>query len=131
MSDVLAMPGLGLSDRHYLDPDIDVEMLEMMHGKFAGILLQLNRLFLPQIGSMELLEEFSYGVNSRPLSLHMNELVRLGTLPRSALPGSTFSTSSFYFDNLAELHIEHMKHQRNDSVESATDPRLLAWEPDE
>lgn len=95
----------------------------MMYGQFADILLQLNRISLPQIGSMERLEEFSYDVNSRPLSLHMNELVRLGTLPRSALPGSTFSISSSYSDNLAELHMEHLKHQHNDAVESATDPR--------
>lgn len=94
-----------------------------MYGQFAGILLQLNRLSLPRIGSMECLEEFSYEVDNRPLSLHMDELVRLGTLPRSALPDSTFSISSSYSDNLAELHMEHLKHQHDDAVESATDYR--------
>ncbi|KAI2843395.1 hypothetical protein CBS147323_6392 [Aspergillus niger] len=101
MSDVFTTPGLGISECHYLDPKVDVEKLEVMYGQFAGILLQLNRLSLPRIGSMECREGFSYEVDNRPLSLHMDELVRLGTLPRSALPDSTFSTSSFYFDNLA------------------------------
>ncbi|OJJ69053.1 hypothetical protein ASPBRDRAFT_57598 [Aspergillus brasiliensis CBS 101740] len=123
MSDVLNTPGLGISDRHCLDPNVDMEKLEMMYAQFADILLQLNRLSLPRIGSVERVDEFSYEVNSRPLSLHMNELVRLGTLPRSLLPDSTFSTSSSYFDNLAELHIQHLKHQRNDAVDSATDCR--------
>ncbi|GKZ38554.1 hypothetical protein AbraIFM66950_010836 [Aspergillus brasiliensis] len=123
MSDVLNTPGLGISDRHCLDPNVDMEKLEMMYAEFADILLQLNRLSLPRIGSVERVDEFSYEVNSRPLSLHMNELVRLGTLPRSALPESTFDTSSSYFDELAELHIQHLKHQRNDAVEPATDCR--------
>lgn len=32
-----------------------------------------------------------------------------------------FESSSSYFDALAELHIEHLRHQRNDAVESVTD----------
>lgn len=51
----------------------------------------------------------------------MNELVRTGTLPRSKLPSSTFETSSDYLDRLAQLHIDHLVHQRNDAIESKTD----------
>ena len=53
----------------------------------------------------------------------MNELVRLGTLPRSTLPTGTFQTASSYFNALAELHCAHLYHQRNDAVDSANDCR--------
>ncbi|RDK37390.1 hypothetical protein M752DRAFT_91070 [Aspergillus phoenicis ATCC 13157] len=56
MSDILTAPGQGISERHYLNPDIDVEMLEMMYGQFADILLQLDKLSLLRIGSIERLK---------------------------------------------------------------------------
>ena len=49
----------------------------------------------------------------------MNELVRLGTVPRSKLPTTPFETASSYFEALAELHIWHLINQRNDAVNSA------------
>lgn len=57
--------------------------------------------------------------------MNMNELVRLGDLPRSKLPDihTTFSTASSYIEALADLNIEHLVYQRNDAVESADDCR--------
>lgn len=55
--------------------------------------------------------------------MNMNELVRLGGLPQSKLPDTTFSTTSCYLEALADLNIEHLVHQRNDAVESADDCR--------
>ncbi|RMJ26390.1 Phosphotransferase enzyme family [Aspergillus sp. HF37] len=81
----------------------------------------IMELSLPRIGSLEQIDDFTYEVACRPHSIHMNELVRLGTLPRSKLPDIVFETSSSYFDALAELHIEHLIHQRNDTVDSAID----------
>lgn len=48
-----------------------------------------------------------------------------GGLPRSKLPSldTTFNTSSSFVEALADLNIEHLVHQRNDSVESADDCR--------
>lgn len=123
LSKALNMPELRIEDRPRLDPNIDIGKLEMLYGQFADILLQLNKISLPRIGSLEQNEDFTYEVARRPLSIHMNELVRLGTLPRSKLPDVTFESSSSYFNALAELHIEHLKHQRNDAVDSATDCR--------
>lgn len=57
--------------------------------------------------------------------MNMNELVRLGTLPRSRLPplDSTFVTASSYIEALAQLNIQHLLHQRNDAVQSVEDCR--------
>lgn len=121
MSRVLNMRGLHLEDCPRLDPNIDVNKLEMLYGQFADILLQLNKLSFPRIGSLKQIDGFTYEVANRPLSIHMNELVCLGTLPRSKLPDTTFGSALSYFDALAGLQIEHLKHQRNDAVDSATD----------
>lgn len=111
MNKALNIPKVDIEDCPCLDPNIDIGKLEMLYGQFAGILLQLNKLRLPRIGSLEQIDDFTYEVARRPLFIHMNELVRLGTLPRSKLPGTTFESSSSYFDSLAELYIEHLAHQ--------------------
>ncbi|RAL02646.1 phosphotransferase family protein [Aspergillus ibericus CBS 121593] len=123
MSRALNMPGLGIEDRPRLDPNIDIEKLKMLYGQLAEILLQLNKLSFPRIGSLEQVNNGTYEVTQRPLSIHMNELVRLGTLSRSSLPRGTFESASSYFDALADLHMEHLTHQRNDAIDSATDCR--------
>ncbi|KAL2848052.1 hypothetical protein BJX68DRAFT_267967 [Aspergillus pseudodeflectus] len=53
----------------------------------------------------------------------MNSLIRLGSLPQSKLPATTFATTSSYMEALAELHISHLINQRNDAVDSAEDCR--------
>ena len=57
--------------------------------------------------------------------MNMNELVRLGTLPRSKLPSleATFKTASSYIETLAQLNMQHLLYQRNDAVQSADDYR--------
>lgn len=120
LSKALNMPELCIEDRPHLDPNIDIGKLEMLYGQFVDILLQLNKISLPWIGSLEQNEDFTYEVAHQPLSIHMNKLVRLGTLPRSKLPDVTFESSLSYFSALAELHVEHLTHQRNDAVDSAT-----------
>lgn len=57
--------------------------------------------------------------------MNMNELVRLGTLPRSKLPPleAPFRTASSYIEALAQLNIQHLLYQRNDAVQSADDCR--------
>ena len=123
MSKALNMPELRIEGRPRLDPNVDIGKLEMLYAQFADILLQLNKLSFPQIGSLKQVDDFTFEVKKRPLSIHMNGLVRLGTLPRLKLPDLTFESSSSYFDALAKLHIEHLTHQRNDAVDSATDCR--------
>ncbi|KAJ5790769.1 uncharacterized protein N7518_007780 [Penicillium psychrosexuale] len=125
MYDALNTPGCPKGQRGILDPEIDEDRLEMLYGQLAGILLQLSLLSFPRIGSLSQTDDFTWEVARRPLSMNMNELVRLGGLPRSKLPDlhTTFDTSSSYIETLAELNINHLVHQRNDSVQSADDCR--------
>lgn len=79
LSKALNMPEPRIEVRPRLDPNIDIGKLEMLYGQFADILLQPNKISLPRIGSLEQNEDFTNEVARRPLSIHMNELVRLGT----------------------------------------------------
>ncbi|KAM3449582.1 hypothetical protein MY3296_006802 [Beauveria thailandica] len=121
MGAALNTAGRGTEDRPLLDPNIDPAKLEMLYRQMADILLQLSTLELPAIGSLQQTDEFSWGVTHRPLSMHMNELVRLGTLPRAKLPDARFKSSSDYFESLSQLHLEHLTWQRNDAVQSKPD----------
>jgi aminoglycoside phosphotransferase (APT) family kinase protein len=121
MGAALNTPGRNAQERPHLDPNIDPAKLEMLYRQVADILLQLSRLEFPAIGSLEQSGESSWEATYRPLSIHMNELVRLGTLPRSKLPKGNFKSSLDYFESLSQLHIEHLFWQRNDAVESQVD----------
>ncbi|KAE8326017.1 hypothetical protein BDV39DRAFT_193962 [Aspergillus sergii] len=113
----------------YIDHDTDLgkalntPTLNIEDHPLADILLHLSQLSLPRIGSLAQIDDFTWEVRRRPLSIGMNELVRLGTLPRSTLPTTTLETTSSYFNALAESHLEHLSHQRNDAVDSANDCR--------
>ncbi|KAJ6078543.1 phosphotransferase family protein [Penicillium canescens] len=115
MTKVLNMSDFRIEDRPHLDPNIDIDKLELLYGQMAVILLQLNELSLPRIGSLEQIDDFTFKVTHHPLSIHMNELVRVGALLRSKLQDSALESSSFSFDALADLHIDHLTHQRNDA----------------
>ena len=125
MYDALNTPGCANEERGVLDPNIDKDQLEMLYTQLAKILLQLSKPEFPKIGSLSQVDDFSWEVTSRPLSMNMNELVRLGTLPRSKLPplDATFQTASSYIEALAQLNIQHLLYQRNDAVQSADDCR--------
>ncbi|KAJ5715788.1 uncharacterized protein N7483_012969 [Penicillium malachiteum] len=121
----LNTPGCPVEQRGVPNPNIDEATLEMLYGQLAGVLLQLARPSLPRIGSLSQTNEFTWQVTRRPLTMNMNELVRVGGLLRSKLPGldTKFDTSSSYIEALAELNIQHLFYQRNDSVHSADDCR--------
>lgn len=121
--DVLKTPGCPKEDRGTLDPDISEAKLEALYREVASILLQLSRPSLPRIGSLDQVDDFTWRVTHRPLSMPMNTLIQLGSLPQSKLPTTTFDTTSSYFETLAELHIAHLMNQRNDAIDSAEDCR--------
>ncbi|KAJ5440260.1 hypothetical protein N7491_002666 [Penicillium cf. griseofulvum] len=66
MYDALNTPGCPKKERGILDPNINDDTLD--------------------IGSLTQVDNFTWEVSRRPLSMNMNELVRLGGLPRSKLP---------------------------------------------
>ncbi|KAM3447977.1 hypothetical protein NHJ6243_010146 [Beauveria neobassiana] len=121
MTAALNTPGFTSDMRPILNPEIDEAKLEKLYRQVANILLQISQLEHPLIGSLVETDDWQWEVTQRPLSMPMNELVRIGSLPRSKLPSSTFRTSSEYLDSLVQLHVDHLAHQRNDAVESKTD----------
>ncbi|RAH50280.1 uncharacterized protein BO95DRAFT_438642 [Aspergillus brunneoviolaceus CBS 621.78] len=125
MYDALNTPGCPREKPGRLDPNIAQDRLEMLYSQMAGVLLQLSTPSLPRIGSLSQVDDFTWEVARRPLSINMNELVRLGDLPRSKLlePQTTFDTASSYFQYLADLNLEHLTHQRNDAITSPDDCR--------
>ncbi|CAG8314665.1 unnamed protein product [Penicillium salamii] len=118
MYNVLNIPECPTYERGILDPNIAEDRLEMLYGQLADVVLRLSMPSFPRIGSLEQIDDFTWEVARRPLSMNMNEIVRLGGLPRSKIPDlhTTFNTASSYLEALAELNIEHLKHQRNDAV---------------
>ncbi|EGX95148.1 Protein kinase-like domain [Cordyceps militaris CM01] len=121
MGQALNIPGRSLQDPPYLDPNINPAKLEKLYRQVADILLQLSRLQFPAIGAFEETDDCTWEVTQRPLSMFMNELIRLGSFPRAKLPESTFQASPDYFERLAQLHLDHLTYQRNDAVESEED----------
>ncbi|KAL4797099.1 hypothetical protein BDV19DRAFT_377816 [Aspergillus venezuelensis] len=114
-----------LYDITWLDPDVDKGRLEGLHGEVARILLKLSQPNFDSIGSLEQIDDFTWEVIRRPLSQTMNALVRLAGLPRENLPSETktFKSTAEYFEALAELHVAHLVHQRNDTIDSADNCR--------
>ncbi|OQE05168.1 hypothetical protein PENVUL_c026G04463 [Penicillium vulpinum] len=110
--------------RPVLNLNLDMVRLGDLYRKLAKIVLSLSTLTLNKIGSVGLdPRSMTWKVLNRPLSYSMNEVVQLGTLPRSKIPNSTYSEASSYFDALAELQLSHLIIQRNDSVDSEDDYR--------
>lgn len=57
----------------------------------------------------------------------MNEIVQLGTFTRSKLPTTTYKKTSSYFKVLAELHLLHLRSQRNEAdILAEADAYVLA-----
>lgn len=81
MYDALNIPGCPNEERGVLSPDIHEDHLEMLYTQLAKVLLQLSRPEFPEIGSLGQVDDFTWEVTSRPFSMNMNELVRLGPLP--------------------------------------------------
>ncbi|CAI7646918.1 unnamed protein product [Penicillium glandicola] len=122
---LLENPGSDLSVRPVLNLDLNMVRLKDLYRKLAKVVLSLSTLTLSKIGSIGLDPENSstWKVVNRPLSYSMNEVVQLGTLPRSKIPTSTYNKASSYFDALAELQLSHLISQRNDAVDSEDDCR--------
>lgn len=123
ISDLLEMPGRESKQRPELNPDTSATKLKAFYRELANIVFSLSTLSADRIGSLKQTGKSAWEVAYRPLSISMNGIVRLGTLPRSKLPTAIYDRASLYFEALAELHISHLKHQRNDAIDSADDCR--------
>ncbi|KAI9035573.1 uncharacterized protein KD926_003233 [Aspergillus affinis] len=123
MYDALNTPDCPAADRGVLDPNISEMKLHALYGELGGILLELAALSMSRIGCLDQKDDFTWETTLRPLSMPMIEPIRLGSLPRSKLPCTTFDSASSYFEALSQLHVSHLVNQRNDAVASADDCR--------
>ncbi|TPX25572.1 hypothetical protein DIZ76_011027 [Coccidioides immitis] len=105
-----------------LDSNLSGSHLQKVYHGMARILLELAKPTFPAIGGLEL-DSGTWKVSKRPLTLNMNELVRVGNLPPSIFAKNTFQTASEYFQELATQQFLHLHHQRNDAVEDGHDCR--------
>lgn len=103
-----------------LSPNVSDSDLERAYRGMAQILLELSKVKFPSIGSVGW-EAFKWKVAKRPLSLGMNELVRVGNYPPSELPEHRFATGYDYFQELARRQFLHLKYQRNNAVKDELD----------
>ncbi|PLN83425.1 hypothetical protein BDW42DRAFT_164863 [Aspergillus taichungensis] len=115
MGDLLEAPGYKGEQSRALNLELGPLRLESLYAKLAKVVLLLSTFSFARIGSIAKTEDSSWEVLDRSLSYSMNEIVQLGTLPRSDLPTTTYDKSSSYFEALAELHILHLKSQRNEA----------------
>ncbi|KAK8178774.1 kinase-like domain-containing protein [Phyllosticta citribraziliensis] len=108
-----------------LDPNIDQGILETIYSQMAKILLQMWIPSSDRIGSIYEVDEDTFEVTRRPYTFNMGELAVLGTFSRAKLPpkDQIFDSSASYFQALADLHLQHLSHQRNDAVKDADDCR--------
>lgn len=103
ISDALNTPGIPYEDRPMLDPSIDEEKLRKLYGQIADVLLQLYILSFPKIVSLtQDAEEDYWSVTEKPLVSNMNEIVQLGSLPRSNLADKSATFNSSYVTTLAK-----------------------------
>ncbi|KAJ5717389.1 hypothetical protein N7488_003035 [Penicillium malachiteum] len=98
----LNTPGTHKSERGRVGPEIDENKLGALHGELAEIILQLSKPSLPKIGSLSQVDDLTWEVNSRPISIPMNEIICLGSLPQSKLltRETTFNTTKPYLERL-------------------------------
>jgi aminoglycoside phosphotransferase (APT) family kinase protein len=124
LCDILEDPTVENPHRQYLSPNIPKDRLERMYKQVASIILQLSKLEMPKIGSIQEHGD-SFIVGSRPLTQDMNELIVQAGVPPSILPPqeTTYSTSDDWYRALADLHVGHLTFQHNKAIESADDCR--------
>lgn len=122
--DALNIPGRPRDARPMLDPDISQERLEFVYGQMADIMLQVSKHSFAEVGCIDKAnDDDTWIAKHRPLTFNMNDLTQLGGFPPNKLPQHPFKTASSYYQELAEMHMNHLISQRNDAIDSAEDCR--------
>lgn len=106
-----------------LKPSISDSDLERAYCGMAHVMLELSKPTFPTIGALRWQQPAGWGVTKRPLTLNMNELVRVGNYPSKKFAEDSFRTASEYFQELASQQFLHLKYQRNDAVKNEDDCR--------
>ncbi|KAG8407064.1 hypothetical protein J3459_016360 [Metarhizium acridum] len=103
-----------------LDPRTTDSDLERAYRGMAQIMLELSKPTFPAIGALGW-EAGVWKVTKRPLTLNMNELVRVGNCPPKIFTDCRFRTASEYFQELATQQLLHLQYQRNNAVKDESD----------
>ncbi|KAF4511737.1 hypothetical protein G6O67_003509 [Ophiocordyceps sinensis] len=107
-----------------LSPYVSSSELSRAYRAMADIMLELHRLPFPRIGAIANISG-QWKVGKRPLTLNMNELVRVGNYPPGDFTQSSFQTASEYFQELARQQYLHLQYQRNDAITDKHDCRKM------
>lgn len=123
--EVLEDPGLEPGTRQRLNPRFPRNELVSVYREMSKVLLEMSKFSFDKIGSVEETSDGEWNVTRRPLTMNMNELIRVARAPVDSpeLPTTTFSSSTDYFVALADMHLLHLKYQKNSAVSSADDCR--------
>ncbi|KAJ0107756.1 hypothetical protein J7T55_000018 [Diaporthe amygdali] len=111
--------------RHILDNQIPRDELKALDMQMAHYLLQLLPHRFPRIGTLARLKHNTYVVQTRPLTIHMQQMIELSNIPRSALPrkDETYSTADEWYTACSRMHIAPLLFQQNDFIITANDCR--------
>lgn len=94
----------------------------------AQLLVELSNPIFKSIGALTR-DSGGWRVAQRPLTLNMNELVRVGNLPSDKFTQNTFSSATAYFADLANQQLRHLRFKRKGAVEDEQECRrkYIAW----
>lgn len=120
--DMILRQGTGPEKAHSLRLDISDEELETIYRQIANFLLDLSAHNFPQIGSLSRNADSSSCINSRPLTLKMNEIQSHGGVRVGGHISRTFSSATSYFQYVAKQDMQHLCEQPN-SVDDMEDAR--------
>ncbi|CAK7234572.1 hypothetical protein SCUCBS95973_008981 [Sporothrix curviconia] len=127
LSGVLRDPDRPVEKRPILNPNIDENRLAFLYEQVANVLLQLDALRFPRIGSLvEDAETGKIEVKGRPLLANMIDLaIHTDMPPEGILPpaDTTYADSNSWFAALADMHMAQLVFQHRDAVEDADDAR--------
>ena len=101
------------SKTHYLDPNIDNEILDVIYDQVADFMLQIFQLDFNRIGAISQQPGSNAQDIERPLTYGMNELATLTGYPINEFSTKQFKRVTDYFEALTNQHMTHLWTQRN------------------
>ncbi|KAI9167633.1 hypothetical protein HJFPF1_03766 [Paramyrothecium foliicola] len=123
-------PTRPLDQRPMLDSNLSEDTLRTVYSQMANILLQLDSLTFPTIGSLAENDDkeraktgASASVKARPLAANTIDVVVRTQAPSSLVPLGTYSSADEWYSKFADWHMAHLALQHNDAVDSEDDAR--------
>lgn len=111
--------------RHVLDTDTSRHKLIVLDVQMARYLLQILSHRFPRIGTLARSGPNTYVVQSRPLTMDMQQIVELSNIPKSALPAKDkiYATADEWYVACSKINTAPLLFQQNNLCFSADDFR--------